>query len=72
MTKQAFIDSLKAGLSFLSPSELSDVVSEFEEHFAVGKERGHFSSQSLHSLISLTHFADTLQAFLNALNIREK
>ena len=50
MNKQAFIESLKANLSFLSPTELDDVIAEFEEHFEVGVERGYTEQQLIDQL----------------------
>lgn len=46
MNKREFLDALRAGLTFMPPKELSDVMAEFEEHFEVGVERGH-SEQGL-------------------------
>ena len=62
MNKLEFIESLKAGLSFLSPAELNDVIAEFEEHFEVGMERGYTEQQLVDQLGDPKHIATAYRA----------
>ncbi|MDL2206210.1 DUF4097 family beta strand repeat-containing protein [Eubacteriales bacterium OttesenSCG-928-N13] len=40
MDKRTFVNTLLAGLNFMSPAEREEVRQEFEEHFEVGQEMG--------------------------------
>ncbi len=40
MDKRDFLGQLKSGLNFLPPAELSEILDEFEQHFAAGLAQG--------------------------------
>lgn len=50
MTKEKFLSEIKNQLSFLSKEKLTEILSDYQEHFVMGQQEGRSEEEIAHSL----------------------
>jgi uncharacterized membrane protein len=65
MTRQAFLDRLRAGLRGLSPQAMDDIIADYDAHFAEGVAAGRTEAQVAEALGDPHRLARELRAEAN-------